>query len=549
MIVNGNALHIPLADCTVDSIVTDPPYGLGFMGKAWDHGVPGEPFWREALRVAKPGAHLLAFGGTRTFHRLVCGIEDAGWEIRDSLGWLYSTGFPKSLDVSKAIDKAAGAEREVVGPKVYADGHVQNHGGGKQGYHDWKGVGVHCETTPATDAARQWQGWGTALKPAVEYICLAQKPLDLQSFCGIMALKIGGALCQLTSNASAVGSHSKSSRNGFGAEFGSALWNAAAKSNTPDGLCDLMGMSRSELVTNSILSTALSWLDILGAISEHENRFTTETASSLTTDLRILNSLTSQTTPDCIIEALSGISGTGSNAELVESIFSVVRLKLADIHIHFVAVNATSKVGGAGLRPNFDHIVLARKPLDGTVAANVLKHGTGGLNIDGCRVGTEARHNPSCKTDGGPAQVLTVGRETVGRWPANIIHDGSPEATAPFGEAARFFYTPKASKRDRDDGVGGVGVVGGVGALRDGGRNSLPRKNHHPTVKPTALMAYLCRLVTPPGGLVLDPFCGSGSTGRGAMQEGFQFVGIELDPEYARIAHNRFKHANGELFA
>jgi site-specific DNA-methyltransferase (adenine-specific) len=167
---------------SIDAIVTDPPYGLSFMGKGWDHGVPGVEFWREALRVTKPGGHLLAFGGTRTYHRLACAIEDAGWEVRDCLSWLYGSGFPKSLDVSKAIDKAAGAERKVVGYQrltgtaaIGGDtgrASVAASGGSSVG-----AVKMSPLTAPATDAARQWQGWGTALKPAWEPIILARKPI------------------------------------------------------------------------------------------------------------------------------------------------------------------------------------------------------------------------------------------------------------------------------------------------------------------------------------------------------------------------------------
>ena len=160
-----------MAADSVDSIVTDPPYGLGFMGKGWDHGVPGVEFWVEALRVAKPGAYLLAFGGTRTFHRLAVAIEDAGWELRDTVMWVYGSGFPKSRDVSKAIDKAAGAERELTRPGV-----IQRDGYGG----DWDTGSSENRPrydTPSTDAAKQWQGWGTALKPAWEPIVVARKPL------------------------------------------------------------------------------------------------------------------------------------------------------------------------------------------------------------------------------------------------------------------------------------------------------------------------------------------------------------------------------------
>jgi hypothetical protein len=183
-----------LAAESIDAIVTDPPYGLSFMGKDWDHGVPGEAFWREALRVAKPGAHLLAFGGSRTYHRLACAIEDAGWEIRDCIMWVYGSGFPKSHDVSKAIDREAGATREVVG---------QSNGGLHRGSGSTVGsfTGQHAITAPATDAAKQWQGWGTALKPSFEPIIVARKPLvgtiaaNVQQY-GTGAINIDG--CRVT---------------------------------------------------------------------------------------------------------------------------------------------------------------------------------------------------------------------------------------------------------------------------------------------------------------------------------------------------------------
>ncbi len=337
-----------MPDASVDSIVTDPPYELGFMGKGWDRtGIANNvAMWAEALRVLKPGGHLLAFSGTRTYHRMVCAIEDAGFEVRDQIGWAYGSGFPKSLDVSKAIDKAAGAEREVIqqGERSAERPVVEDQSGGKA----YRLAGDASITAPATDAARQWQGWGTALKPAWEPICVA------------------------------------------------------------------------------------------------------------------------------------------------------------------------------------------RKPLIGTVAANVLAHGTGGLNIDGCRVEGEHTYTPRLTANsnlnddgwqkiGQAAEPVTVS----GRWPANLIHDGSDEVLAAFpgdgdSSAARFYYAAKASKSDRGDG------------------------NTHPTVKPTDLMRYLCRLVTPPGGVVLDPFMGSGSTGKAAILEGFQFVGIDMTPEYVEIARGRVLGAIGQ---
>lgn len=183
VVINGDCLEKmrELDSNSVDSIVTDPPYGLKFMNKKWDHSVPSVDIWREALRVLKPGGHLLSFGGTRTYHRMVVAIEDAGFEIRDQIQWLYGSGFPKSHDISKGIDKAAGAEREIVGVKSYADGSKarQTSKYAENSYHASVTRGTeNAVTIPTTDLAKQWQGWGTALKPANEPIVLARKPLD-----------------------------------------------------------------------------------------------------------------------------------------------------------------------------------------------------------------------------------------------------------------------------------------------------------------------------------------------------------------------------------
>ena len=235
---------------------------------------------------------------------------------------------------------------------------------------------------------------------------------------------------------------------------------------------------------------------------------------------------------------------------------------------------------GTALKPAVEPIILARKPFKGTVAANVLEWGTGAINVDGCRVGDDVRHNPSCMNSGGTATPVltqgreTQGRETQGRFPANLIHDGSDEVVGLFphthghgskthsgsdkgmfdwgtahraqtggdsGSAARFFYCAKASKRDRDEGLDTEPVAaGGMSGRRDGSMGKVTySKNHHPTVKPTDLMAYLCRLITPPGGTILDPFNGSGSTGKAAVREGFNYIGCELDPEYVEIARAR----------
>lgn len=377
-----------LPDASIDSIVTDPPYALvsiqkrfgkagsapaqhgrdglytrasaGFMGKDWDTGETAfaVEFWAEVMRVLKPGGHVVAFGGTRSFHRLVCAIEDAGFEIRDQLAWLYGTGFPKSHDVSKGIDKAAGHWRGRAGEVI--DRTVGQVAKGTEYQRTDKG-------DPVTPESARWSGWGTALKPALEPICLA------------------------------------------------------------------------------------------------------------------------------------------------------------------------------------------RKPLDGTVAETVLRWGTGAINVDGCRVGTEVRFNPAAGYQRvGVAQNANIlsgtdpnaeGREAIGRWPANLVHDGSDEVVGAFPEAKGAVSNGRKADASNGSFLGGLkpspqtpGFADEGSAARffysakADGDDRLASK--HPTVKPVDLMRWLVRLVTPPGGVVLDPFAGTGTTGEAAWREGFSAVLIEREPDY-----------------
>ena len=383
-ILNGNNIDLlkTLPDNSVDSIVTDPPYGLSFMNKKWDYDVPSVELWQEVYRVLKHGGHVLSFGGTRTYHRMVVNIEDAGFEIRDQIMWLYGSGFPKSHNIGKAIDKIQGNEREVVG-EMRAGQTAMGQGSGWNKHENRTEIEI-------TKGQSEWEGWGTALKPANEPICLARKPLSEKS-----------------------------------------------------------------------------------------------------------------------------------------------------------------------------------------VAENVLKYGTGGINIDGCRVGNENRtykgsgKQPS-KLNNHEKGATGIGYmdgsggdleyNVNGRFPANVIHDGSDEVLEGFpkenGSASRFFYCAKASKSDRNDGCGNLidkhfqmrpfADEDSDKSVLKNRMNSKSGKNHHPTVKPTELMRYLCRLITPPNGIVLDPFMGSGSTGKGAILEGFDFIGMELDPEYVEIAKARIEYAQKE---
>jgi len=326
-----------MPEATIDAVVTDPPYGLSFMSKGWDHAVPGVDYWRKVFRVMKPGAWLAAFGGTRTYHRMAVAIEDAGFELRDSLCWLYASGFPKSLDVSKAFDEAAGIKRAVA-----AQGEAQ------------------ARMIPVTPEAQEWKGWGTALKPA------------------------------------------------------------------------------------------------------------------------------------------------------------------------------------------WEPIILARKPLAGTVIENIRAHGCGAINIAACRVpgdrgnGVWGTSNATVRRErmfnaspdmGSYRSAPKVGDDgSILRWPANVLHDGSEEVEAAFGlqrpdasgSVSRFFFCGKATAEDRAG-------------------------SRHPTVKPVALMRWLVRLLTPPRGVVLDPFAGSGTTGAAAVAEARACILIERDADYVADIRARFA-ASAPLF-
>ena len=396
-----------LPENSIDTCITDPPYELGFMGKKWDSsGIAFQPeTWQAVYRVLKPGAILLAFGGTRTYHRLVCAIEDAGFEIRDTIAWVYGSGFPKSYDISKGIDKKAGAKREVVGWNENLTGRTRPEGNPVRFTNKANGT----LTAPSTPEAQLWDGWGTALKPA------------------------------------------------------------------------------------------------------------------------------------------------------------------------------------------FEPIVVAMKPLDGTYVENALKWGVAGLWIDGGRIGNEEinLHGNNGNVFGGGESEKNY-HTIIGRFPANLIHDGSDEVLEVFpqttsgnlnsghkrgdgtgnsfmggggvvqgnyggdsGSAARFFYCAKASRAERNAGLEGMEAQRKAGAEfrpnhmekamngEDGnpyGRWGMTQ-NNHPTVKPIELMRYLVRLTkTPTGGVVLDPFMGSGTTGIACVLEGREFIGIEREPEYVEIAEKRIAH-------
>lgn len=427
-----------LPTSTIDAVVTDPPYGLKFMNKHWDCEVPSEELWREVYRVLKPGAHVLSFFGTRTYHAGVTRIEAAGFEVRDMLSWLYGSGFPKSLDVSKAIDKAAGAEREVIGyeasrarpnKKGFAKITSAIETAGNAGVKD-NGATI---TAPATDDAKRWQGWGTALKPANEPIVLARKPLEKGLTVAENLLKWGtGALA--------------------------------------------IDACRIEAADQAVLDAAVKRM-----------------------------------------------TGNAANAGAFQS--------------------------SAQIKPN---------SAQGRWPANVLFDEEAATALD-AQSGT--LKNGGQNTSSPDSEGALFGNRK----------SGNTKFAGDSGGASRFFYVAKASKRERNAGLEGMqeresskvgqtvwtnecqacgksrpqtekqcGSCGGELAKVD--REKPASANHHPTVKPIKLMEYLCTLITPTGGIILDPFMGSGTTGCAAVKLGFEFFGIEREAEYIAIAHKRIEH-------
>ena len=545
---------------SIDAVVTDPPYGLAFMNKHWDYDVPSVELWREVLRVMKPGAHLLSFGGTKTYHRMVVAIEDAGFEIRDQVQWIYGSGFPKSLDVSKAIDKQAGARgHDSVRFNAAGDGEQSNGGSKFRSDHP-----EYVKPSAVTNEAKQWQGWGTALKPAFEPLVVARKPLTSAGLLANLALE-----CQSKLFAEIVTRYSSLSLNEKTRQS-IAPWLAGKSTLTSDVLSEVMATLQSAAAINSYLSTELSWLDTLDAVWTHANTCTTEMASSLITDLKILKSLLSSNTrsntpqSDGPVEPLS--------VSLAANLLNALALKLNYIHEPFVQDSATKSDALENLRPKNEPIVLARKPLEKglTVAENVLKWHTGAINVDASRIVTDdganrarpPRTENAIYGNGSGTNLTASEHNSQGRWPSNLLfdeeaaamldeqsgvlksgggdkssekmgyHGGAkgcgPKLTEPSsGGASRFFYVAKASKRERNAGMG-------------------EQKNGHPTIKPIKLMEYLVRMITPPNGVVLDPFTGSGSTGVAALKLGFQFIGIEREAEYLEIARKRIESISTE---
>lgn len=477
LIMLGDCVEVmrALPDASVDAVITDPPYGLEFMGKEWDGSdgfrrslnpadvdrpnvfgrasARGPEFragalyreWTEAwaaecLRLLKPGGHLLAFGGTRTNHRLASGIEDAGFEIRDTLAWLYGSGFPKSLDVSKAIDKAAGATRsEVIGsklgrPGMTKDGSNQSFDGSPNTYGG--GVLATDVLAAATPEAETWQGWGTALKPAHEPITLARKPLT-----GTVAANV--------------------LRHGTGA------LNIDACRIEHGADVDLEREQRQHADTSGMRGIGEG-----GYASDHSQPLYAPGG-------RWPANVILSHHPDC--------TPTGET-----------RSVKSDGHHP-----AKRGAGGLSTSGHAGQEALDERYADGEAVEVWECHADCAVRLLDEQSGTLHSQDPATRRSRSKVQGVTE------------FGTGASIEYADKGGASRFYYTAKASKRERGEG------------------------NTHPTVKPLALMRYLVRLIAPPGALILDPFLGSGTTALACIAEGVEWVGIEQDAGYAEIATER----------
>ena len=416
-----------LADNSVDSIITDPPYELGFMGKSWDNtGIANnKEMWAECLRVLKHGGHLLAFGGTRTYHRMACAIEDAGFEVRDMIEWVYGSGFPKSLNIGKAIDKLQGNKREISGyeERFGREGRKANCGF-KEEYVGASGTqdqsAMKPIMLPVSNEAKQWEGWGTAIKPAHEPICMARKPL----------------------------------------------------------------------AEKTVAENVLKW-------------------------------------------RTGGINIDASRVEIPKD--DKGGFRKGDYTFNCEATNYKMREDGDAYRKD-------QHP-QGRFPANLITDGS--EEVRECFPDSNAskKSHRGKGSDGSKGIYGVYGGESTIRG-----HNDSG------GNASRFFksiiYQAKASKSDRNEGCEGLEEKEGLrtNAPRENEDVKTPtRQNNHPTVKPIALMQYLIKMITPKGGIVLDPFMGSGSTGKACIKDGFSFIGIEKEEEYFKIAEARILTKNKQL--
>lgn len=681
-----------LPDNSVDSIVTDPPYGLSFMGKKWDYDVPGVDVWAECLRVLKPGGHLLAFAGTRTQHRMAVRIEDAGFEIRDMIAWLYGclddatevatecgvmpyhkakvgdrilcydaahgeytyqpilevveydysdtayrlvgdfgeqvvsrnhrviverggievfqlaetlecearvpvleslpalrqaihdahqgAGRPQQdvqCDLRECVDRCSECRDDAAGTTQGCDDQVRGlryerveagcvaaQGGNADMQQEvqrrtaWRGVGEACSHGAGALVSRVGDGAEGAhdgrVQPGLEgWVDVSQPEGNLRRSadqvrampCGSDGHGAGGRLCHGAPPCGGAGSWEAADASGVRASHQprrdgqpTGEPDAVRHERTAQGIRAWGGHRSAVVRVVPFHYTGKVWCLRVptGAFVAVRNGVAFPTGNSgFPKSLDVSKAIDKAAGVKREVVGFDPTCRLAMNRNLNDDGWQKIGQVGAPITVPATDAARQWQGWGTALKPALEPITVARKPMGGTVAANVLAHGTGALNIDACRVPVDPKADASQlrtmqrsqRSNGDGWGMSTVSGDTPqvvrsdGRWPANLIHDGS-EPAAMLGEAARFFYCAKASKADRGDG------------------------NTHPTVKPTELMRYLVRLVTPPGGVVLDPFMGSGSTGKAALLEGFKFLGIDMTAEYVEIARARIQYVTGE---
>lgn len=530
-------------DNSFDAVLCDPPYGLSFMGKKWDYDVPSADLWREVLRVCKPGAPLIAFSGTRTYHRTVVQIEDAGFEIRDQLAWMYGSGFPKSLDVSKAIDAAAGAVREVVGKNPHArpniDGKMQAGYSGVQG-HDPN------ITAPATEQARLWHGYGTALKPAFEPAVLARKPLEGTVAANVAKWGVGA----LAIDACRIG-------DGGQAQWATprgGIWRTDAASQS-----DIQPNALGRWPANVILDEAAG-----AALDAQSGNRPGMSGGGVGKRDNSMFGLGGITKPETVRGDQGGASRFFKGIEcehvnIAEPLSSLPSL-LAVFARRVAATEALLEASAPLANAWMGHSTAVMQSGSALSAAR----STTETRSIGERFLLESRRTVAFLTDLATS-VGTSGQTDITKTIQSLLRCAFSVESAIFGcthpdsergeQASRFMYCPKANRKERDLGCEGLTLRSAAemtdseegqarldsprtGAGRTGGA-----RNHHPTVKPIALMTYLARLLLPPNpGAILVPFSGSGSEMIGALAAGWPAVlGIERESEYVEIARARLK--------
>lgn len=486
-----------MPDNSVDAVVTDPPYGLGFMGKKWDALPPGLDFAREAFRVLKPGGHIIAFGGQRTIHRLTCALEDGGLEIRDLIGWAFWSGFPKSLNVSKAIDKAAGS----AGVSHYTGANNKNKVFGA-------GMGGGQTTAPyesATPEAAQWEGWGTALKPCIEPAILARKPLAGTVAANVLewgtgALNIDG--CRYGYGDSAWpgpggvneskpvingGAIPRTAYGSFASDAGVAMTFGTSHDlgRWPANIYYCPKASRRER------EAGLNAGNMVCSCKPRSEAWASADQSQNTTSGKAASAGLDTTESNATADSSWPTDGSGSR--------STAQSPTATTSTTSTATGSTTT-----------------SPTCNSLTGSPTSESTAGANSETASGGSRAAGAAS-SSESGPmigTSAKRGGPSTAGVAPATSGSSSSQSERGVCGRCGRWTMPPTGER---------FGI--------------------HPTTKPIALMRWLVRLITPPGGVVLEPFAGSGTTMVAAELEGFRCIGIELEADYLPIIQGRLEHA------